>query len=452
MNPVNRVSQRIVGTRIVRYLFPALIFAFLVSLCGCAAITNPVADGIPVRKVPPEYLGIPREQTMRLPEYFLGQPPADPYEVAPGDTLAVYVLGVTGDPNQLPPVTVEASGLRKPALGYPYPVRSDGTLKLPKIDPLDVDGKTLTQIEQEVTKAYIDAGILKKENINVNVDLLKPRTERIIVIREDSGSLSVSPTGVLGNASSGQGFVVDLAAYENDVLHALAQTGGLPGLDAKEEVIVQKGYLKEGDDPNEILDAMRMCRSGMRGFSDPNRRQNIQIVRIPLRLNPGERVTFKPKDVILKTGDVVFIASRRTEVFYTGGLLSPNQFPLPRDVDLRVIDAIALARGPFLNGLITQNNLAGNVAQLGIGSPSPSLVTVLRKTKRGGQIPIKVDLYRAARDPRENILIKPGDVLILQETVDQAMTRYFTGVIRFPFFSEILNTPTSTIDVTGVAP
>ena len=46
-----------------------------------------------------------------------------------------------------------------------------------------------------------------------------------------------------------------------------------------------------------------------------------QVVRIPLRLPPDEPPPFRPEDVVLQTGDIVFIEARDTEVFYTGGLL-----------------------------------------------------------------------------------------------------------------------------------
>ena len=38
----------------------------------------------------------------------------------------------------------------------------------------------------------------------------------------------------------GTGHLVALPAYENDVLSALARTGGLPGLDAVNEVVIER--------------------------------------------------------------------------------------------------------------------------------------------------------------------------------------------------------------------
>src|SRR5262249_54563229 len=161
------------------------------------------------------------------------------------------------------------------------------------------------------------------------VSLMRPRQTRVQVIRQDSGSVTIGP-GVVANTRRGSGATVDLPAYENDVLNALTRTGGLPGLDAINEIMVQRDPKWAPDAPPPLL-------------------------RIPVRLHEGESIPFQPADVILRNGDIVFIEARDTEVFYTGGLILPRQFVLPRDYDLRIVDAISLAGGPLVNGGITAN-------------------------------------------------------------------------------------------------
>jgi hypothetical protein len=123
---------------------------------------------------------------------------------------------------------------------------------------------------------------------------------------------------------------------------------------------------------------------------------------------------------------VVFLPARDKEVFFTAGLLPPGVHVLPRDRDLDVLDAIAMVRGPLVNGAFGGSNLSGTLIQPGIGNPSPALLTVVRKTADGGQLSIAVDLSIALREPTERIRIAPGDLLILQEKPGQAFTRYFT--------------------------
>ncbi len=70
---------------------------------------------------------------------------------------------------------------------------------------------------------------------------------------------------------------------------------------------------------------------------------------------------------------------------------------------------------------------------------------MLRKTKDGGQINIRVDLNKALNDPRENLIIQTGDVIVLQETVGESMTRYFSSIYRY----SILNVFATQKNLTG---
>jgi hypothetical protein len=156
--------------------------------------------------------------------------------------------------------------------------------------------------------------------------------------------------------------------------------------------------------------------------------------------------------VILKSGDILFIESRDTEVYYTGGLLPVGEFLLPRDYDLDVLEAVTQSRGPLFNGGVNFNNLAGTITTNGIGAPSPSLLTVIRKTPHCGQIVIRVDLNRAAVDPRERILVQPGDFLILQETMGESLTRYLTQRFTFNFLGTIIRQRDLIATVNSVLP
>jgi hypothetical protein len=218
-----------------------------------------------------------------------------------------------------------------------------------------------------------------------------------------------------------------LPAYENDVLHALAQTGGLPGLDAVNEVVIQRGYFQEGSDREMLLQELQAPHAPGEAAGGK------QTIRIPLRLRPGQMPSMRPEDIILHTGDIVYIQAREAEYFYTGGLLPPGQFVVPRDYDLDVVQSISLVGGPMVSGGLNPINLSGTFVQNGIGFPNPSLVSVIRRTPGGGQVAIRVDLNRALRDPRERILIQAKDVIILQQTPLEAVTQYFTVVFKFNF-------------------
>jgi hypothetical protein len=256
----------------------------------------------------------------------------------------------------------------------------------------------------------------------VIVTLVRPRTVHVNVIRQDGGGVIVGGGGQLVNSRRGTGVSLDLEAYEDDVLSALSRSGGLPGLDAMNTVVIQRGNppanLPEGTPVSDV--------------------PGIQQIRIPLRMRPNEPLPFRPQDVVLKNGDIIFIESRETEVYYTGGLLPVAEIPLPRDYDLDVLEAVTQTRGPLFNGGFNISTFGGQTLAGGLGQPSPSLLTVIRKTPNCGQITIRVDLNRAARDARERILVQPGDFLILQETPGESFTRYMTQNLRFNLASVLL--------------
>src|SRR5262249_11651021 len=154
------------------------------------------------------------------------------------------------------------------------------------------------------------------------------RTYHVLVVRQDSGALTVGTGGAIGQTKRGTGYSLELPAYKNDVLNALTRTGGLPGLDALNEVVIERGALSDFSDPEAVRRAVEACPppGAAAGGWDAVRR-----VRIPLRMRPGEPPPFRPEDIVLQTGDIVFIEARDTEVFYVAGLLGSSQVPLPRD-------------------------------------------------------------------------------------------------------------------------
>ncbi len=407
-------------------------------LSGCAALSNPVADGVPVHRLPEEVHGRRREEERTIPLTLLRQRPPDVYRLAPGDVLGVWIEGVLGDKTQPPPVHVAEHGEHPPAFGYPIPVGGDGTIHLPMVPPLPVEGKTLGEVQDAILTAFtVTKKILQPGAGKVIVTLMSPRTYHVLVVRQDTGAVAVAGQGggaLIGQTKRGTGFSLDLPAYENDVLNALTRTGGLPGLDAANEVIIQRGNLADFGDADAARHCLELPSPGQVGGAGGG-----NWVRIPLRMRPGEPPPFRPEDVVLRNGDIVFIEARDTEVFYTAGLLLPRQYPLPRDYSLDVIEAIAYTQGPLNNGGVSVNNLSGNLLSSGLGFPSPSLVTILRRTPGGGQIPIRIDLNKALRDRRERVLIQPGDVLVLQETPLEAVSRYVSDVFHLNFLGTIVN-------------
>jgi hypothetical protein len=137
--------------------------------------------------------------------------------------------------------------------------------------------------------------------------------------------------------------------------------------------------------------------------------------------------------VVVEDGDVVYVP-RREEYFYIGGLVSGAKIPMPRDEDIDVIEAIALANGS-VGGPLGQSGQA-----LAGGSPGhmikPTRVIILREMPDGRQLPIRVDLARAMVDQKERILIQPNDVVMLQFKPGQAA---FNGILNIFNFNVLLD-------------
>jgi protein involved in polysaccharide export with SLBB domain len=412
---------------------------------GCAALTNPVANGVPVRLLPDELLAESKEGFETIPLTLLRQSPPERYELAAGDTLGVYIGGILGTEETPPPVNIPDSAELPPSVGYPFPIRQDGTVSLPYVGPVKVAGMTIEQAEDAVKKAYLDRQIVLPEESQILVTLLRPRYVRVLVIRDDSQQrqytlqtesllgLGTSRTQI-GGGREGTGLVLELPAYQNDVLNALTRTGGLPGLESTQEVIIQRGYW-DGESDAMNGEYGHPTQADLADNGENQRR----MIRIPMRIRPGQQLPINPEDVVLRNGDIVLVRAREPEFYYTGGLLPADEVPLPNDYDLTVVEAILKVRGPLLNAGFNASNLSGTVIPTGIGNPSPSLLAVLRKTPNGGQVTIRVDLNEALRDPRENMLVQAGDVLLLQESTDEAIARYITQVFQINLFSRFLN-------------
>ena len=200
------------------------------------------------------------------------------YQLGAGDVLGVYIEGVLGKIDESPPITQGwhplysggggqplGGGTSLPALGFPLPIREDGTISLPLAEPIELAGLTLAQAEEEIRQEYtVRRRILLPGRDRIIITLIEPRKYTVIVVREDGvgpegrplqyAAFQFSPTGsILEPPKMGITQQVELKAYENDVLHALAKSGGLPGTAAKAEVKILRGAFKNARERDQYL-------------------------------------------------------------------------------------------------------------------------------------------------------------------------------------------------------
>ncbi len=414
-------------TPVARLAVPAVLLATAALSTGCQSMSLGSlgafnADAVPARRLPAAVLGRSKEDLIETSKARLRQRPEEVYVLGAGDVLGVFIEGILGEEDSVPPVNFPEDASIPPSLGFPVPIREDGTVSLPLISAVYVAGGTLAEAQEKIQQTYIDEGILKPEALagtGIIVTLQRQREVRVLVIREEAGG--VIQTGARGagpdsGLKRGAGYRVDLKAGENDLLTALSATGGLPGTDAMNEVVIYKGGATGSAEYDARIAAIRRqpnpcgCRPPLPDPYGPG------AVRIPLRFFPEAPPTFTEADITLETGDIVYIPARDREKYYTGGVLGGGEYLLPRDYDLNILQAIAAARGE-VGGSRTG---LGGVNLIGGGGGTvfpPSRAIVVRQLPNDcGEIVINVDLARALTDPRERILIQPEDVIVVQYT------------------------------------
>jgi hypothetical protein len=405
--------------------------------------------------VPKEILAKPRNNMVPIDISRLRQEPPRNYLLDAGDILGIYIEGVLGDAEQLPPVHFpEANSDLNPALGFPVPVREDGTISLPLVPPIQVRGLTLNQTMELIRHNYtVLRKILQEGKDRIIVTLMRERTYRVIVMRQDGvtgNNVAAGLNSAMGLSQGSRGQVVNLSAYKNDVLHALAMTGGLPGNDVKNEIKILRGRLLDYRQRDAFIREFYQtnCDQGP-CLCAPPLPEDPAIIRIPLRLPPGQVPQFRQDDIILEEGDIILIENREREVFYTGGLLGSGEHQLPRDYDLDALTALSLV-GPGIGG--GQNGgggggggrsggfgqSGGNAATM-LGGVSAGQLFILRKTPCGGQIIISVDMNRAIRDPSARPLIQSGDILILRYKPVEELLNFSIGTFFTYGISQVFN-------------
>jgi protein involved in polysaccharide export with SLBB domain len=385
-----------------RNLFWLVAAAAICSLSGCYAPL--MSHAVPASTLP---------DTFRIPFRTGGQPlnlstltltPPRDYLLGPEDVLEVRVPGLYAQA-EIQPLRVL--------------VMSDGTVHLPLIGSVPVQGANLVEAQRAISEAYAQGFIVE------------PRVSVVLAQKSTSSVL------VLGQVK--QPGTYPLPKYENDVGHAIGAAFGLTE-EAGDyiEVHRQLRYRQPVSPPaqqpyNGRLQPLatagppfdRLPRAD--GWPAQFASQGVtlgeplpapgvqvlessapQILRIPLR--GMNHATLNPQDIILGPGDVVVVPDRRHEVFFVVGALSTTNtvrftvgnrerelgvgFVLPRDREIDVVTAVAMA---------------GYIDPIS----SPTTVTVHRIGPDGHPVLILVDLIKARYDRRETILVQPGDIIYL---------------------------------------
>ena len=91
----------------------------------------------------------------------------------PGRVLGFYIEGVLGAPGGAAPNLLPPDCDFPETMGFPIPIRNDGTLSLPCIQPVYVQDKSLREIHELVRSAY--QKVIPNQNIAIRIRLFPER-------------------------------------------------------------------------------------------------------------------------------------------------------------------------------------------------------------------------------------------------------------------------------------
>lgn len=364
-------------------------------LCFTGCYTPLRTFAIPANQLPDTYRMALRTCGKPLNYASLTQAPVFDYLLGPDDILEVTV-----------------PELYEGAVSTPIRVQvmPDGTITLPLIGGVYVEGLNLMRAQQEIVARYADGYLIQP---------------RVMLFLAEKAKVKVL---VLGKVAAPG--VYELEKYQEDIAEALAAAGGLTE-DAADVIELHRRIVEPRRSLPELRPLPRVHGDEAPSPSDlpsvgrsPANNTRKEVVRIPLR--GVEDVTSVLSDLRLRPSDVIVVPERTQEVFFVVGRLSPtnrllftasarerelgNGFLLPRDREIDVLTAVAMA------GYIDPID-------------SPNTVTVQRTMPDGRPLLILVDLIEARYDPQATVLVYPGDIIYLNPDAAWWLRRTFDRIV-----------------------
>lgn len=292
-------------------------------------------------------------------------------EIGPGDFLEVSI----------------AVSLKKDdQIVVPARVGNDGTATIPNLGKVKLAGEVPQTAELIIARELINLGIYRNPAVTVHV--AHKKMNRISVV----GAVE-SP------------MVVELPPNSSDVVSAIAAAGGLAE-NASADVTIR----------NPRSSTPRPSRPAIAGglsspYSTVSDSQDVTSDE-PFTFNLVSATQSGAVPELIQDGGVVMVNKHDPEpISVTGLVRASGTFDYTIDKPPTVLGAIALAGG-------RSNQLADKVF-------------VIRPTSQTGQkAVIQVSLRRAKRNPKEDLILGPGDIVSVEQTPSTVLLEAFQ-LIRF---------------------
>ena len=316
------------------------------------------------RELPREWQAVPvtNAQTIDLTKLASETIPQD--IIAKGDVLAVDIL----------------VGGRKEDFVQPMKasVKEDGQIDLALIGSVPVTGLNMLEAQDAIRNAAMTRDVYRDPQVAVSMS--RERKNRITVI------------GAVGKPG-----IVELRPGNSDLLQAITVAGGLTK-DAGTIVEVRHPGFQAGTSPRQrspsIADGSGsgvISASGQTTEADFSSPKTLKVDLVSIG-SEGVQIP------MLTDGMVISVEKRDPLPLTVDGLVrAPGQYEFPVGKNITVLDAVALSHG--------------------LSSPVADKIYVLRKRPGNGEPGrIQVSRSKAIRDPRENIMLQPGDVVEVAQT------------------------------------
>jgi len=269
-------------------------------------------------------------------------------------------------------------------------VSQEGNVSLPLVGEVHVAGLEPFEAGQRIAAQAIERGVYRQPSVVLRV--AEPAVNRVTVLGavKEPGVYEL-PRGAsdLLSAVAAAGGLTEEASTQVDVMRReqptfLANTGGPPGN------VAMASYEEEDTPPVSLA-----VEPESRVASKPSSASESRPERVDLaEANPRHRV-----DTSVGDRDIVVVRPQEKRLVHVTGLVNtPNQFELPPDQDVRVLDAVALAGG--------------------VKSPVADKILVIRQLE-GMSEPavIQVSISKAKKDGNENLRLAAGDLVSVESTV-----------------------------------
>jgi polysaccharide export outer membrane protein len=297
-------------------------------------------------------------------------------------------------------ITITSGGEDQPTEPILARVSQRGIVTLPLIGEVGVAGIEPFEAGERIAAAAVERSVYRQPAVVLKVE--EPAFNRVTVLG------AVTKPGV-----------TELPRGSSDVLSAVAAAGGFAkNASTRVEVMRQSGSFVAAAPGEGVVTASYSEPAGSTRpaaladlASDSPAPAATPSCRLDLaQANPARRSDYRVGD-----GDVVMVLPEEERVIHVSGLVNnPNQFKIPRNQDVHVLDAIAMAGG--------------------IKSPVADKVYVIRRTPNVPEpAMIEVSISRAKRDGNENLRLAGGDLVSVEQTpltqfVDTMTTFFNVGL------------------------